>query len=217
MMRKENVQFYLSVDGNTEELYFKWLKERLNSSPNAVRTVSFDIKQKKPSSYAKSLSVLTETIAYHVCDKETSSISDKEKFKRTLAEMKDIHKIRPCITYKLAYSNISFELWLLLHKTPCNGIKKTASDYFPNIKKTFSLDGVVSFNEYKEEKNFNRVLSQLSLKDVKEAIKRAEEIQRNNVAVQQETVYKGYSFFEDNPSLNIHCLIQKIFDASEGR
>ncbi len=217
MMRKENVQFYLSVDGNTEELYFKWLKERLNSSPNAVRTVSFDIKQKKPSSYAKSLSVLTETIAYHVCDKETSSISDKEKFKRTLAEMKDIHKIRPCITYKLAYSNISFELWLLLHKTSCNSIKKTASDYFPNIKKTFSLDGVVSFNEYKEEKNFNRVLSQLSLKDVKEAIKRAEEIQRNNAAVQQETVYKGYSFFEDNPSLNIHCLIQKIFDASEGR
>ncbi len=217
MMRKENVQFYLSVDGNTEELYFKWLKERLNSSPNAVRTVSFDIKQKKPSSYAKSLSVLTETIAYHVCDKETSSISDKEKFKRTLAEMKDIHKIRPCITYKLAYSNISFELWLLLHKTSCNGIKKTASDYFPNIKKTFSLDGVVSFNEYKEEKNFNRVLSQLSLKDVKEAIKRAEEIQQNNAAVQQETVYKGYSFFEDNPSLNIHCLIQKIFDASEGR
>ena len=76
---------------------------------------------------------------------------------------------------------------------------------------------MVSFNEYKEEKNFNRVLSQLSLKDVKEAIKRAEEIQRNNAAVQQETVYKGYSFFEDNPSLNIHCLIQKIFDASEGR
>ena len=76
---------------------------------------------------------------------------------------------------------------------------------------------MVSFNEYKEEKNFNRVLSQLSLKDVKEAINRAEEIQRNYAAVQQETVYKGYSFFEDNPSLIIHGLIQKIFDASEGR
>lgn len=217
MTKKENVQFYLSVDGNTEELYFKWLKECLNSSPNAVRTVSFDVKQKKPSSYAKSLSILTKTIAYHVCDKETSSTSDKEKFKRILEEMKNVYKIRPCITYKLAYSNISFELWLLLHKTSCNGIQNTAADYFQNIKKIFSLNDIASFDEYKEEKNVNRVLNQLSLDDVKAAIKRVEKIQQDNASVQQETTHKGYSFFEGNPSLNIHLLIQKIIDESEGR
>ena len=215
-MKRINTQFNLSVEGKTEELYFKWLAKTLNASSLSIRTVSFYIKQKQPASFVKGMTLPTSTVLYHVCDKETSSDVDCGRFTKTLSEMKNIGKIRPRVKYELAYSNISFELWLLLHKLEhvrCNII---ASDYFTDIKRAFSLE-VASSSEYKEEAHFNEVLEKLSLDDVKYAIERADAIQLANKRDFPEKTEYGYSYFDENPSLSIHELVKKIIAKAEGK
>ena len=66
-------------------------------------------------------------------------------------------------------------------------------------------------DEFKHENNFKRVLGQLALQNVRDAIERAKLImQRNsdNGYVLQE--YKGYRYYRENPSLAIWEVIERV-------
>lgn len=42
------------------------------------------------------------------------------------------------IKYENGYSNLTFELWILLHKTDCNGCTSERKNYLEKINKTFN-------------------------------------------------------------------------------
>jgi hypothetical protein len=68
-------------------------------------------------------------------------------------------------------------------------------------------------DEFKHEANFKRCLKKLTLSDVIEAVKRAKVImeinEQNGYTLHR---YKGYSFYEENPSLMIWEIIEKILE-----
>lgn len=119
-------------------------------------------------------------------------------------------KILKKITYRLGYSNFSFELWLILHKKECNGSFNHRRQYLVPINQAFG-ESFEDLDQYKQEGNFKRCLSKLTLEDVKHAIRRADAITaRNEKDAKILVKYKGYSYYRDNPSLSIHEVIHLI-------
>lgn len=70
-----------------------------------------------------------------------------------------------------------------------------------------------SMDEYKQEKKFKRCLEKLQLNHVLDAIVRAKtimQINNNNGYILHE--YKGYSYYEENTSLDVWVAIEKILE-----
>ena len=68
-----------------------------------------------------------------------------------------------------------------------------------------------NLEQYKEVKNFKRILGKLTLEHVKQAVHRSETIMRRNEdlgnRLQQ---YKGYCYYKENPSLTVWEQIKRI-------
>ena len=121
-MRKENRVYYFSVEGETEKWYLDWLQKTINAVPLAKYNVKLDAKiQKDPLARAKGLSILGRTEITHIFDRESEEEIHVKQFQETLDRMKAVQRTGKQITYKLGYSNFTFELWIILHKMDCNG------------------------------------------------------------------------------------------------
>jgi hypothetical protein len=201
-------RYYFSVEGDTERLYLQWLQDSINSS-NKQDTVEFKCDICNPSRYIKRYFNNSDTPVevVHFCDYEGRN--DTKYFYKLLSEMKTARQKN--INYKLAYSNFTFELWLVLHKMDFYSQIYDRTQYLVNINKAYG-EKFRHAHEYKTQGNFIRgVLHKLTLTDVKNAIDRAKFITRANKAngyIEKE--YKGYRFYTENPSLSIHEHIEKI-------
>ena len=92
-----------------------------------------------------------------------------------------------------------------------NPKRKTALDY---INEIFDED-FKSLDEYKEEKNFKRVVEQITLEDIINAIKRAEKIRDHNKEYNKQIKYGKYIYYKENPDLEINESIEKILNDCE--
>ncbi len=210
-MRKENITYYFSVEGETEKWYLDWLQSCINASADAKYTVKLDSKiQKDPLARAKGMTILRKTEITHVFDRESEEPIHTKQFISTLDRMKAAQRLGKDIQYTLGYSNFTFELWIILHKANCNGAKGQRRQYLTPLNTAFH-ECFQSLDEYKHEANFQRILGQLSLDDVKEAVRRSEQIMKYNgeMGFAQQN-YKGYSFYTVNPSLSIWESVKKI-------
>lgn len=115
------------------------------------------------------------------------------------------------IKYKLGYSNLTFELWMILHKADCSSPLNFRYHYLNPINRAFQ-ENFSRIEEFKRERNFKRLLGELSLAHVWDAIERADRIMQRNVengyAIQQ---YCGYEYYRVNPSLSIGKVVKNIF------
>jgi hypothetical protein len=126
--------------------------------------------------------------------------------------MKNAEKIGKSIKYNLGYSNFAFELWIVLHKTDCNGFLNHRHHYLPVLNREFD-EQFENLDHFKRERNFKRVLGKLTLDDVNQAIRRSKAImqtnQENGYVLHQ---YKGYKYYAENPSLSVWRVVEKIID-----
>lgn len=104
---------------------------------------------------------------------------------------------------------------MILHREDCNGSIAHRKKYITSLNHAYK-EHFENMDEYKHENNFKRCLKKLELPNVIEAIKRAEKImirnQDNGYVPQQ---YKGYQYYKENPSLEIHRIIGKILKECE--
>jgi hypothetical protein len=147
----------------------------------------------------------------HIIDIEGKETKDIVKFEKSLDYMKKAEKLGKKIKYKLAYSNISFELWILLHKNNASQPLSNITNYLNLINKSYN-QGFLDLKEYKSKDNFEKVLNQLTLEDVKRAIVRAKKIESDKVkSGLTKHQYKNYYYYLDNPATSIWVCIEKIF------
>ena len=70
----------------------------------------------------------------------------------------------------------------------------------------------LDLKEYKKKSNFEKVLNQLSLEDVKKVVDRAKIIELNKEKCGlHKQQYKNYYYYLDNPATSIWVIIEKIF------
>ncbi|HBN27579.1 MAG TPA: abortive phage infection protein [Clostridiaceae bacterium] len=210
-MRKENRTYYFSVEGETEQWYLEWLQRIINADPTARYTVKLDSKiQKDPLARAKRLTIVGKTEITHIFDYESEEPNHVQQFKTTLERMKEVQNSGKSIKYQLGYSNFTFELWIILHKADCNGALIHRHQYLTPLNRAYD-EHFENLDQYKHEDNFKRILSQLTLDHVREAIRRSKVImQRNQEVGYILHQYKGYKYYKENPALSIYESIEKI-------
>lgn len=212
--RKDNKQYYFTVEGETEKWYLDWLEKEINanldSDPEATVKVSIKSKvEKNPLKFAKSIPIITKVEITHWFDYE--SHEHVKQFSETLDRLKEANNIRgKQIKYLLGYSNLTFELWMALHKNNYNAHTEHRAHYLRHINNAFG-EQFTELSTYKEQDNFKRMLRKLTLDDVKTAVRRSKSImQRNSENGLQVIQHAGFKYFKDNPSLTIHESVEKI-------
>ena len=215
-MRKENRTYYFSVEGETEQWYLEWLQRMINVYPAARYTVKLDSKiQKDPLARVKRLTIVDKTEITHIFDYESEEPVHVQQFKAVLDRMKAAQDSGKNIKYQLGYSNFTFELWIILHKTNCNGTLTHRRQYLTPLNQAYDQQ-FENLDQYKHEDNFKRILDQLTLDNVRKAIQRSKTImQRNQEAGYILQQYKRYKYYKENPALSIWESIEKILRECE--
>jgi len=179
-MRKENRTYYFSVEGETEQWYLEWLQRMINVDPAARYTVKLDSKiQKDPLARVKRLTIVDKTEITHIFDYESEEPVHVQQFKAVLDRMKAAQDSGKNIKYQLGYSNFTFELWIILHKTNCNGTLTHRRQYLTPLNQAYDQQ-FENLDQYKHEDNFKRILDQLTLDNVRKAIQRSKTIMQRN-------------------------------------
>ena len=207
--RLENNQYFFSVEGETEVLYFQHLQKLIRSVETRKANPVIRVERIRPSSFSKKISILKPCSIVAVYDVEDNDTEHRKRFEGILKEMKDTENSGKSIKFELGYSNIDFELWILLHKKDMFGSISSRSQYLNNINSVFGTK-FQGLKEYKVEKNFNQILSQITLEDVKVAITRADKIIKQRSSEDNPLKSSGYEWYERNPSLSVHSAINKI-------
>lgn len=210
-MRKENRTYYFSVEGETEQWYLEWLQRMINEEPNAKYTVKLDSKiQKDPLSRVKRMTIVGKTEITHIFDYESDEEIHVKQFKTALERMKDAQNTGKNIKYHLGYSNFTFELWMILHMADCNGSLMYRHQYLMPLNRAYG-ESFENLDQYKHENNFKRILSKLTLDNVRQAIHRSKIIMRKNEEMGYRLQeYKGYRYYKENPSLFLWEQIERI-------
>ena len=212
-MRKQSNKYYFSVEGETEKWYLEWLSNEINKSDAAICKVSLVCKiQKDPAKFVKGLTVQSKTKIVHMFDRESEDVIHTEQFTATLRSMKAASLLGKTVTYKLGYSNFTFELWMVLHKADCNGSKNHRRDYLDPINRAYD-EHFEDLDKFKNEGNFKRVLRKLTLEDVHHAIRRSKAIRQRNIearyTLREES---GFKYYIENPSLSLWEHIEKMLE-----
>ena len=214
--RKSTKKYYFSVEGETERWYLKWLQDRINETEKSVYKLSLNCPiQKNPLKRVKAMVITGKTEIWHLSDYESDEPIHVKQFIETMDNMKAAKSLGKQIAYQFGYSNLTFDLWILLHMADCNGAISHRKNYLGPLNRAYD-EHFQSMAEYKHETNFKRCLSKLQLSNVIDAVNRAKGImqrnQDNGYPLQQ---YKGYKYYKENPSLAIWEVIGKILKDCE--
>lgn len=205
--------YYFSVEGHTEKWYLEWLQTKINECQDSVYRVSFDCKiEKNPLKRVKTLTIVGKTHIYHFADYESDDEEHVKNFTEIMNNMKKVSELGKQVKYIFGYSNLTFDLWIILHKANCSAPYVHRTKYIETINSVYH-EHFFNMDDYKREDNFKRILRGLSLNDVKTAVLRANNIQKNNrdngYILHK---YKGYSYYKENPSLSLGDIIGNILN-----
>lgn len=200
MDRKQTKKYLILVEGqDCEDVKYK---------------VSINIKviRNNFSSFIKkNSSISLNTVIYFVYDYE----GNEEYFKKNvLSNIKSCRNIKKGMQFVLGYNNLSIELWMLLHKTMFKRSVIHIGDYLEFINRQFN-EKIESINTFKQETNFKRCLSKITLDNVKKAVKRADKIMEDLKKDEQQMEYKGFRYYRKNPSLTTHEIVRIILSDCE--
>lgn len=211
--RKLKQKYFFSVEGETEQWYLEWLNAEINKNDAAAYEVLFDIKiEKNPVKRVRGMTFINKTEIWHLSDYESDEDVHTEQFIETMDKMKEAQRNKQ-VKYFFGYSNLAFDLWIVLHKRNCNGPKSHRRQYLSDINRAYD-EQFENMHQYKHEDNFKRCLSKLTLGDVKDAVQRAKNIMKtlkDNQAHPRQ--YKGFEYYTENPSLEIWRIVEKILIA----
>ena len=218
---KECLSYKISVEGeNCEVLYFDHLQELINDYEPAKYKVSFDVKPKNPLSFAKSRTTQyakkgKKTDGYikfiHVQDIEDYySQYHKNKFEKLIDEIEDAKKQCKISCYDLAYTNYSFDLWMVIHKYDLNTSVDDRHKYFHYINRGYNKN-YQHMDDYKNYDEFLSVVSQIKIEDVITAVNRGHAIRNKHIENGDHLeVHNKFGYYRDNPDMSIHLIIEFI-------
>lgn len=187
-----------------EKLYFNHLKSLIHQCAERIADVEFLFYCSNGGSpmivvdRAANIPILTQKVRVAIFDHD----NNEQEFIRALDKSKEEHIIS-------AYSNICFDLWLILHKRRFERSVNNARDYESTIREVYNLQANA---DIKNEDIMTRILSQIRLPDIRNAIENAVLVLRNNEEVGIPVYTKKAIKYFSNPDLMIHQFVQMILN-----
>ena len=108
---------------------------------------------------------------------------------------------------RILYSNLNFDLWLILHKKQWKKKVQSNDAYVETIKKCYNLPTNANI---KNKKILEKILEQISIEDIKNAVKNAAEIMSSKLENDKIYVKKGFEYYS-NPSMSINDFFKELF------
>lgn len=203
--RRQRIVYKGACEGDQERLYLKHLMGLIQQCESRNYDVDFNFYHTEggsPLVVAKRASTIPafdgQQIRVAIFDHDL-----KETDFRYALDVCKKEKIFP------AYSNLCFDLWLILHKTNFSGCVNHTGQYVPIIRQIYNLPAEA---DIKKEAIISNILSQIQLADVHQAIRNAFETTRNNSKVGTPCFTDRSVEYYPNPDLLIHQFIDKVLN-----
>ena len=104
-----------------------------------------------------------------------------------------------------AYSNVNFDLWLILHKEEYNKSVYKNNAYINDVRRIYGLS---SDDDIKNKNVIEKILSQITKDDVKKAIERAKNIR--NKKIDEDKIIIGSTVCYSNPDFSIDEFLEFV-------
>lgn len=192
---------YLCIcEGQQEEMYLNHLASLIKDFPKSV--VRFNTIIDSPYRLNKTYEEYDSAAIFdhdfnelefrrgiEICDRLDSPSRSKKKGKRVYH----------------AYSNVNFDLWLILHKEDFNSPVYNNDAYIRDVKRVYSLG---HRENIKKEDTIKKILGKITLGDVKQAINRADKIRR--MKIDTDKMFVGATEYYSNPDFSLHGFIKTV-------
>lgn len=210
-MREEKMKLYRKTylcicEGQQEKMYLDHVAKLINKFPQKV--VKFNTFIDSPQSLEKRYE---EYDSAAIFDYDLDDL----KFKKNIEICDKLNKeLKPTIRKSgrfiyHAYSNVNFDLWLILHKKECSGCVWKNDAYIQDVRKNYGLN---STDNIKKEEIIKKILSQITLEDVKDAITRADQIRKSKVNADGWNI--GNTMVYSNPDFSINQFLKTVLEDS---
>jgi hypothetical protein len=189
-------------EGQQEKMYLEHLAALIKDFP--CKVVKFNVYIDQPQRLEKIYDDF-DSVALFDYD------FDEDRFHRNIIYCEEKNKrLKPTVRKQgryiyHAYSNVNFDLWLILHKEPYNRCVTKNDAYVDDVKRIYGLN---SMDNIKSEPVMKRILGQISLKDVRSAIERADEI-RGNKLDDDAIILRSIKIFQ-NPDFSINSFVKMV-------
>lgn len=192
---------YLCVcEGQQEVMYLKHLAYLLKQMPQ--RSVTFNTTEGNARKLMKNYTEYDNACLFDY-DFEDSLFKENIEICNSLQKKSSTTKKGKKVYH--AFSNVNFDLWLVLHKEEFNRSVTRNDAYIASVKRLYSLP---SMADIKSKDIIAQILKQITLSDVKQAIIRADKIRSAKLPEDQHLI--GSTGYYDNPDFSLHEFLKIV-------
>lgn len=200
------------VEGQQEKMYLERFEKIFNNYPQKVIKFNVSIGQAKSmaTSYLSTNYDLVCLFDYDFKDELfEENIRLCNKYDKIASELKKAERHR----VYTAYSSVCFDLWLLLHKQNYTAPVFSPDAYVNLIRNAYNLPGDA---DIKKEKVIEKIVNQISVQDVKNAIERADNIRKRKLNSDKIFIEKcSDTYYYSNPDFSIDLFLKQVIENFE--
>lgn len=186
MIKREYRCFF---EGQQEKMYFDFVAKK-------VKETNSDISLK-----------FKEVAKLKTLDISSTNVKKIAVFDYDLNKKDFEDKVKLCKHTEILYSNLNFDLWLLLHKKMFEKNVQSNDAYVKMIRREYNLEENANI---KSKVNMEKILNQIEICDIKMAINNAEKIMCKKLDEDAIYVKKGFVYYP-NPSMSINVFFSELF------
>lgn len=200
--------FIIGCEGaNQERIYFDKIQELANGMERRKYDILFD--------YAEPFGgdpkcVVERTITKSIGKSNKISVFDHDGKTKKYEDAIDLATENKIFA---GYSNFCFDLWLILHKEDYYQEVENQDGYAEEMRRVFKLG---KFANIKRKEQVERIVNQITMQDVKDAIVRADIIEARNRERDSILTPKSNRYY-NNPDTQVHNVLKSIFAKAEIR
>ena len=192
---------YLCVcEGQQEVMYLKHLASLLKQMPQ--RIVTFNTTEGNARKLMKNYTEYDNACLFDY-DFEYSQFKENIEICNSLQKKSSSTKNGKKVYH--AFSNVNFDLWLVLHKEEFNRSVTRNDAYIASVKRLYSLPDTA---DIKSKDMMARILGQIALSDVKQAILRTDKIRSSKLPADRHII--GLTEYYDNPDFSLHDFLKVV-------
>lgn len=191
--------YFCVCEGQQEEMYLKHVAFLLKKFPE--RVVTFNTTYGLPERLKKNYTEYDNAALFDYDFKDTEfrqniKICEQLQRKSRRENGKNVYH---------AYSNVNIDLWFILHKEDFNRPVATNDAYIADVRRIYGLNREA---DIKAKANLERILKQITLEDVRHAIRRADQIRAGKL--ESDCFMVGTVACYGNPDFSLHNFLKIV-------